>query len=212
MTSTDGNGPPDPVEFAAEDDKRADDDHYSQGPLLRGSYAVGLVLILLGVFFLAAQWVPGLRPWMSIERSWPLIIIGVAAMLAVIGLATGETDMAIPVFIVGGIGGLLYWQNLTFNWASWAWAWTLIPGFVGAGMIVAAFLRGIRGRRASNMLAGGIWNILSSLMLLAIFGSFLGGPPWLTRYWPVGVILLGLWVLVRPARRHAWEGRRYRGD
>jgi len=122
MTSTDGKDAPDPVEPGAKNDERADDDRCSQHPLRRGSYAAGLVLILLGVFFLAAQWVPGLHPLMSTDRSWPLIIIGVAAMLAVIGLTTGDTDMAIPVFIVRGIGGLLYWQNLTFNWGSWAWA------------------------------------------------------------------------------------------
>lgn len=212
MTSADGEDPRDPVEPGAPESGHRDDARRSAYPFLRGSYAVGLVLILLGIFFLAAQWVPSLRPFMSIDRSWPLIIIGVAVMLAILGLTTGEAALAIPVFIVGGIGGLLYWQNLTYNWASWAWAWAFIPGFVGAGMIVAAFLRGIQGRRAYNMLAGGIWNIFSSLVLFAIFGSFLGGPPWLTRYWPVGVILLGLWVLVRPSRWRGREGRRRHGD
>lgn len=170
-----------------------------------GRYAVGLVLILLGVVFLAAQWIPGLHYWVSAERSWPLIIIGVAAMLALIGLVTGNTDMAVPTFIVGGIGGLLYWQNLTGNWGSWAWAWTFIPGFVGVGLLVAALLRGLQGRPMSSMLSGGIWNVFSSLVLFAIFGSFLGGPDWLTRYWPVGIVLLGVWVLVRPRRHREWR-------
>lgn len=167
----------------------------------RGGLVAGLLLILVGVFFLAVQWVPGLHMWVSWEQSWPLLVIGVAVFLAVIGLANLEPDMAIPVAIVGGIGGLLYWQNLTGNWDSWAYVWTLIPGFVGVGMIAAALFRGLSGR-GRRMLTEGLSQVVTSVVLLAIFGSFLGGPPWLTRYWPLAVVLLGLWIMVRP--RH-WK-------
>ena len=43
--------------------------------------------------------------------------------------------LSIPAFIIGGIGGLLYYQNATGDWNSWAYAWTLIPGFVGLGLL-----------------------------------------------------------------------------
>jgi hypothetical protein len=104
----------------------------------RSSLAAGLVLILLGAWFLVAQWVPGLQTWFS----WPLTIVGVGVLLLIIGLLTRVPAMAVPACIVGGIGGLLYWQNATGNWESWAYAWTLIPGFVGVGIVLSGLLGG----------------------------------------------------------------------
>ena len=155
----------------------------------RSSLAGGLVLILLGVWFLVAQLVPGLQIWFS----WPLSIVGVGALLLVIGLLTGVPAMAVPACIVGGIGGLLYWQNATGNWESWAYAWTLIPGFVGVGIV----LSGLLGGEARQAMRGGGWLILISLVLFTVFGSFFGGLGLLGPYWPVLLILLGLLIIVR---------------
>lgn len=156
----------------------------------RSSVTVGALLILIGILLLLGQLVPGLWAWVG-PFSWPLIIVGVGVLLLVIGLLAGEPGMAVPACIVGGIGGLLYWQNSTGNWASWAYAWTLIPGFVGIGVILA----GLLGDKPRQNLVGGIWLVLISLVMFAIFASFLGGPAVLGqywRYWPVLLILLGL--------------------
>jgi hypothetical protein len=152
-----------------------------------------LVLILLGILFLVVQQVPGLQLWFS----WPWIIIGVAVFLLVLGLVVGEPSMAIPACIVGGIGGILYWQEITGNWDSWAYAWTLIPGFVGVGIV----LSGLLGGDSRQSVRGGGWLIMISLMLFAVFGSFFGGLGLLGPYWPVLLILLGLLVLIRPLFR-----------
>ena len=163
----------------------------------RSSLVVGLLLILLGVWFIAVQFVPELRAWMEIEYAWPLIIVGVGVLLLVIGLLTGAPAMAVPACIVGGIGGLLYWQNATGNWESWAYMWTLIPGFVGVGVVLSALLGG----ETRQALSGGAWLILISLVLFAVFGSFLGGLGLLGPYWPVLLIALGLLALLRPLFR-----------
>jgi len=155
----------------------------------RSSLAGGLVLILLGTWFLVAQFVPGLQ----IVVSWPLIIVGAGMLLLVIGLLTGVPEMAVPACIVGGIGGLLYWQNATGNWDSWAYAWTLIPGFVGAGVILAGLLGGKLRRSVRE--GGGL--VLVSLVLFAIFGSFFGALGMVGDYWPVFLIALGLLLLFR---------------
>jgi hypothetical protein len=159
----------------------------------RSSLAGGLVLILLGILFLVVQQVPGLQLWFS----WPWIIIGVAVFLLVLGLVIGEPSMAIPACIVGGIGGILYWQEITGNWDSWAYAWTLIPGFVGVGIV----LSGLLGGDSRQSMRGGGWLIIISLMLFAVFGSFFGGLGLLGPYWPVLLIMLGLLVLIRPLFR-----------
>ena len=157
----------------------------------RGNIAAALVLILLGAWFLAVQLFPGLRQFAYSQFTWPMVIIGVGVLLGLIGLLTWVPGMLIPACIVGGIGGLLYWQNLTGNWESWAYAWTLIPGFVGVGIFLSGLLSGDR-----KAMVGGGWTIFNSLVLLAIFGTFLGGLT-LWAYWPVLLILVGVLLLAR---------------
>lgn len=160
----------------------------------RSSIVGGTLLILLGLFFLAYQVMPGLFHIPQVEMGWPLIVVTVGVGLLLFGLLVGAPGMAIPACIVGGIGLLLYWQNLTGDWESWAYAWTLIPGFVGVGIIVA----GLFGEgRLRDALSGGLWLILISLVMFAIFASFLGGFDLLGPYWPALLVLLGLILLVR---------------
>jgi hypothetical protein len=167
----------------------------------RSRMAVGLALLAVGGYFLAAQFYPALGDWINIEFSWPLIVIGVGLFLLVIGLLSGEPDMAVPACIVGGIGGILYYQNTTGDWDSWAYAWALIPGFVGLGMLLSALLGG-RGR---GDITGGVWMLVISAVMFSIFGSFLGGPQLLGDYWPVLLILLGIWLFARAVfRRRAY--------
>ena len=135
----------------------------------------GIVLVLVGAALLAVQIVPSLRAWYDSivwEGGWPLIVIGVGALLFLLGLILGAPGLAVPACIVGGIGGLLYWQNATGNWDSWAYAWTLIPGFVGVGALLAGLLEG----KVRQALTGGGWLIFISAVLFLAFGSFLGGP------------------------------------
>jgi hypothetical protein len=154
--------------------------------------AGALLLILAGVVILALQFVPGWQEWVSAERGWPLIVVGAGAALFVIGLAADIPALGVPACIVGGIGGLLYWQNATGHWETWAYAWALIPGFVGIGVILAALLEG-----KWRDLGGGAWLIFISLVLYAVFASFLGGVSVLGPYWPALLIVLGIALLVR---------------
>lgn len=163
----------------------------------RSSLVGGLLLVLLGAWFLVVQLVPELESWISLNLSWPLFIIGAGLLLLVLGLLLGEPGMAIPAVIVGGIGGLLYWQNSTGNWGSWAYAWALIPGFVGLGTILA----GVLGENPLQSLRDGVNLVIISAVLFAIFGSFLGGLDLFGPYWPVLLILLGLWILLQPLWR-----------
>jgi hypothetical protein len=152
----------------------------------------GILLILVGAWFLAMQFFPQLGEWINIELSWPWIIIGVGIFLLVLGLLVGEPGLAVPAVIVGGIGGLLYYQNTTGDWDSWAYAWTLIPGFVGLGILLA----GLLGGTLRKDLSGGLTLIVISAVLFVIFASFLGGMTVLGDYWPVLFILLGVWILL----------------
>ena len=159
----------------------------------------GLLLIGLGVLFLVWQIAPNLLPFFRIEYAWPLIVVGIGACLLLFGLLAGEPGMAVPGCVVGGVGLLLYWQNSTGQWDTWAYAWTLIPGFVGVGTV----LMGLLGERPRESIPGGAWLILISVIMFAVFSALFGGPNLLGPYWPVLIILAGVVFLVRALVRPA---------
>jgi hypothetical protein len=154
----------------------------------RSSLAGGLLLILLGALILAVQLVPGIQVWFS----WPWIIIGLGVALLVLGSATGLPGLAIPACIIGGMGGILYYQNATGDWDSWAYIWALIPGFVGLGIVVSGLLE----REGGAAIRAGSWLVLISVVLFSVFGSFFGALGMMGEYWPALLILLGLVLLV----------------
>lgn len=159
----------------------------------RSNIGIGVLFVLIGAFSLAYQLVPGFQDLIDLSFDWPVIIIGLGLFLLVLGLLVGAPGMAVPAMILTGIGGLLYWQNATGDWESWGYTWTLIPGFVGVGVFLAELLEG---KFASAIQSGG-WLVLISLIMFAIFSSFMGGPEWVGPYWPALIILLGVIMLVR---------------
>jgi hypothetical protein len=154
----------------------------------------GSIMILAGAFFLAVQMIPQLDNW--IGDNWAIFIIGIGTLFLIAAAVTRTPSLAIPAAIVGGIGTLLFWQNATGNWDSWAYAWTFIPGFVGIGLILSDLLSG-----KFRLPSGGPILLIISLVLFAVFGSFLGAPFNIFKYWPVLLIALGLWQIFRGVRR-----------
>jgi len=161
----------------------------------RSDLAFGIILILIGGWFLAAKFnlVPGLNELINIQLQWPLIVIGVGVFLLFLGLLIRAPGLAVPACIVGGIGGLLYWVNATGEWGSWFYIWTLIPGFVGVGVLLSTILGG-EGRRGYRE---GLRLILISAILFVIFWMIFNGSSIFYKYWPILIILLGLWFIVQ---------------
>ncbi len=102
----------------------------------RSAIASGVILVVVGVLLLVSRLVPGIFG----SLSWPFLVIGVGVLLFVLAIATGNAGLAVPACIVGGIGLILWWQNLNNRWDTWAYAWALIPGFVGVGALVQGLL------------------------------------------------------------------------
>jgi hypothetical protein len=153
----------------------------------------GLLLVLVGGWLMAIQIVPELKGWSGVFSEWPMSIIGVGILLLVLGLLFNTPGLAIPACIVGGIGGILLYQTRTGDLASWSYIWSLIPGFVGVGVLLTGLFEGKLRRAFSS----GIWLIFISAVLFIIFGAFLGGVKPLADFWPVLIILLGLWLIGR---------------
>ncbi|MEN8172195.1 MAG: hypothetical protein ABFS03_04875 [Chloroflexota bacterium] len=160
----------------------------------RNNITGGLILILIGAWFMAVQFVPGLSSW--VEGGWPLSIIGVGAIFLIAAIASNVPGLAIPAFIIGGIGSLLFYQNATGDWDSWSYAWTLIPGFVGLGLLFFSLMS-----KAKDTGKAGLILLFISASLFMFFGSFLGAPEEITRYWPLILIGFGTWSMVRPLFR-----------
>jgi peptidoglycan/LPS O-acetylase OafA/YrhL len=112
--------------------------------------------------------------------------------------------MAIPASIVAGIGSILYYQNRTNDWESWAFLWTLIPGFVAVGTLILALL----GEDTRHNLARGLNLLVISAAMFLIFAALFQRLSFLGPFGPAALlILLGLYIIGRGLLR----GRRSDG-
>jgi hypothetical protein len=158
----------------------------------RTQLALGVILILLGAWFIAQRTFPEVAALAERFSEWPFTVMGVGILLLLLGLILGAPGLAVPAAIVSGIGGILYYQNLTGTWDSWSYMWTLIPGFVGVGVL----LQGLLGENTRDNLRHGLNLMVISAVLFLVFSAFLGGWDLLGNFGPaVLLILLGLWVL-----------------
>jgi len=158
----------------------------------RSNLALGIILILIGGWLVVTRQVPSIQEWLENNFTWPMYTIGAGLIVLLIGLLTGAPSMAIPASIIAGIGGILYYQNATGDFGSWSYMWTLIPGFVGIGTILA----GLLGEDTRRNLGHGLRLIVTSAVLFLIFATLLGGLSLLGEYGlPVILILLGIYIL-----------------
>jgi hypothetical protein len=163
----------------------------------RTQLVLGLLLILVAGWLIATRIEPDLANILHLTFDWPMWVIFAGAALLVIGLLVGDSDMAIPASIVAGIGGILYYQNATGNWASWSYLWTLIPGFVGIGKI----LSGIIGGDFMACLREGLGLLLTCAILFTIFATIFNA--WtifgsFSAYVPIALLfVVGIWFIVR---------------
>lgn len=152
----------------------------------------GLLLIILGGFFLASRLMPDLFGFVF----WPFIVIGVGGIFFLAAILTRTGGLAVPGCIIAGIGGILYWQAVTGHWESWAYIWTLIPGFVGLGVIFA----GLLDRERPHFDSGGLVLMAISAMGFMIFGSAFGQLFGMSfnagTLWPLFLIGIGVITLI----------------
>jgi hypothetical protein len=157
-------------------------DHLTRGPG-RGRYLrMSWSWLMLGLLASVVLWI------FHSLISWPSILWGMGALFLLVSLFSSIGPLAIPGTVLGGLGLLLAWQNLTRAWDSWAFAWPLIPAFVGLGLLLAFI-------RSRVMRTIGLSMLSWSLVVFAIFGIFFAGHGALIFLWPAILILAGLMVL-----------------
>ena len=105
----------------------------------RTQLGLGIVLILLGAWFIAQRVFPELATFTDRFSDWPFTVIGVGILLLFLGLILGAPGLAVPAAIVSGIGGLFYYFEYIGSWADW-YMWLLVPGFAGFGTVLQGLL------------------------------------------------------------------------
>ena len=129
----------------------------------------GILVIVLGLFLLAWQIIPDqFKALFGDWFSWPMIIIGVGLFFLLAAALSGVGPLSIPGCIVGGIGFLLAWQNATGNWESWAYAWPLIPGFVGLGLFISSLID----QESRALRSVGLVMMMVAALVFIVFWSF----------------------------------------
>jgi hypothetical protein len=162
----------------------------------RSSFAGAILLIGVGLFYLAVAMLPAVKELAYGRETWPYQVIALGLLFYVAGILAFSPALFIPATIITGLGGILYYQNITGNWASWAYMWALLPGFAGLGLL----LFGLFGRKMGAII-GGLWCLFSGLIFFSIFGLAFGHLPYMDKVWPLAIILLGFFLLLRAIRR-----------
>jgi hypothetical protein len=159
--------------------------------------AIGVILIAIGILFLASQFLGAVLG----QYLWPFFVIVPGAALVVWGLVSkNPAGEGLTIFgsIVTVTGLLLFYQNVSGHWASWAYAWALVaPGGPGLGQLLYGAAKG-----RNDLVASGWRTLRVGLIMFVVFGAFfelvLGISGFgMGRYaWPVFLIGLGLVLLV----------------
>lgn len=158
----------------------------------RSQLALGIILILVGGWFLLNQTMPEFREFFEPYIEWPSNLLLIGGGILLVALVTGSPGLAVPAAIVAGLGGIFYYQDATGNYGSWSYMWALIPGFVGVGVV----LQGLLGENTASNLKRGLNMMVISAVLFLVFAAFLGGWNILGNFGPsILLILLGVWVL-----------------
>jgi hypothetical protein len=156
-----------------------------------GALAVGLGLIILGVLFLLGV-VLQIDVWGAV---WPFFIIvpGLLFFVAMVSIGKPGAPLAVPGSIVTTVGLILFFQNVTGFWATWAYAWALIfPTSVGIGIAIAGLWsddsRAVRA--GAGMAAVGLAIFVFFAFFFEVILNLNG-----LRSGPVGRILIPLMVI-----------------
>lgn len=177
-------------------------------PTRRSPAVIGGALVVVGLGALALRQA-GMDPFQLVgENGWPLFVIVPGLILlaaALLPAPPAGLGFAIAGSIVSTVGLILLYQQSTGHWESWAYAWALLPGASGLGLVGYGLLssetslvhRGLRLMAVALVLfLAGAWYFESVFAQGRV-------PIDLGQWWPVVLVGLGLLTILRARRTEA---------
>ncbi len=150
-----------------------------------GGVVAGLILITLGIVVLFGTWFPAGGAW---------LFLGLAAAFALARVLTGRAGYAVPAGVLLGFGAFV-----------WVTETGLLSATDSGGMFFVFLGLGFLATYAIGARPQAVWPVVPALLLIG-FGAFVQattfGFPfgqfwWLAQFWPLSLVLLGVWFLVR---------------
>jgi hypothetical protein len=143
-----------------------------------------IILIVVGVALMARQFVP------SIEFlfRWPNWGFLVAGLLLVLSLIHRDGGLAVLASLLAGacVNVLLQGQTSGLIWVS-------MLAFLGVGIMLSGW---IEPKKTGEFRSGLVLVVISAVVFLLAGGTKYLPWPNVTNYWPVGLVLLGLILLI----------------
>jgi hypothetical protein len=175
--------------------------------------AIGNVLVVAGIAVIALRQI-GVDIVDLIGRAgWPFFIIIPGLVLVAMAFLPSPPQglgLAIAGSIVTTVGLILFYQQSTGYWESWAYAWALIPGASGLSMAIYGLVS-----RDGELVRNGLWiDGVAALLFLIGFSFFetmfeTGRVPVdLGMWWPAILIGVGLLITVSAVLRSTRSNQR----
>jgi hypothetical protein len=147
---------------------------------------LAVMLIATGVIILVVRRFGG-----AAETLWPLFIIipGVAlAALATTGTWQSKAAAATGS-VIAGIGVILWVQEITDYYQSWAYAWALLPAFAGLGLFLVGYREGDESAQTTGR---GLmqWGVVGFFVLAAAFEALIFHERVIAGGWVLPIILI----------------------
>jgi len=161
--------------------------------------AVGMLLVLAGIAVIALRQV-GVDVLEEVGRAgWPFFVIVpglVLLAMAFVPAPPNGVGFAIAGSIVTTVGLILFYQQSTGHWDSWAYAWALIPGAAGLSMATYGVVSGHREFMRNGLWLGGVAAALFAAGFWFFESIFDSGrvPVDLATWWPGILIAAGLLI------------------
>jgi hypothetical protein len=157
----------------------------------KNDYTGGLILIGIGVLFLIGQFV-------NLENWGLLFLPALGALFLLWGILAKEGGLMVPGGIISGIG-----------WGSYAIAGELMPGVDDGGIFMIIFGLGFMSIALFSalfakethwwaLIPGGIISFIGVAIMFG--GVFLGAVELAGQFWPVVLILVGLYVIIKGSK------------
>jgi hypothetical protein len=167
-----------------------------------GLAVVGALLVATGIGWFVVREL-GLDPFAAIaDAGWPFFVVIPGVILLVASLIPQPprgVGFAIAGAIVTTVGAVLFYQDTTGHWESWAYAWALVgPGAAGLGMLVYGLIFGQRELISVGARLIAIAAVIVTVGYWYFETVFATGrtPIDLGVWWPVVIVAIGIAALV----------------